>query len=195
MNSQSNYEGVDKEGKLVSKGGDYLRLAHMPLAFRKKWNSRRYVDTTKFRNRKRPHMDVINNVEGLLKRLDEMTVDPTFLNKVSDGSVKIYMSIDADLTPEKLPSPVKIEIPQETIAGLQRANLLEKFIKVLLIFDKNNISANDWYKDYTDTYKTVRLFIYLDSDIETYKNIGAGIKSGWNIDIGSLYTPYPSIHN
>lgn len=86
--------------------------------------------------------DVARNVASLLEKLDEITVDEDYYNKVRSGEIRI--SIRANSVDRSFGfSANTVEIPLNTIRQMDSKNLLKKFIKFLYIFDRNRLEIVD----------------------------------------------------
>lgn len=78
----------------------------------------------------------------LLQRLDEITVDEDYYNKVRSGEIRI--SIRANSVDRNFAfSADTVEIPLDTIKQMDSRNLLKEFIKFLYIFDRNKLEIVD----------------------------------------------------
>lgn len=138
------------------------------------------------------YYEILDNVERLLNKLDEITVDEDYYNKVLSGDIRISIRFNCfDLSSGFFANTT--EIPLDTIRQLNSQDLLKEFIKFLYIFDRNKLEIVDWAYDYSDTWRVAQAYYSSGANIEAhYKNVGAtnnDRKDGFAI--GFIYSDAP----
>lgn len=175
----------DGTGSSRSKAGNKYKLAHTPFQLGKRWRANRYTNLAGFKGGR--YTDVLNNVNYLLSRLNEMTVDQDYVQKVLSGEIELKIKVNSyfDINWRKiggrsgygyyvLYGVEEAPIPIETIRQLSHKNILEKFIKFLYIFDRNRLEIKHWAWDYSSSWPVSQAYYWTGADIgKHYQNLGS----------------------
>lgn len=128
------------------------------------------------------HIDrVISAVEVMWRNRAEMSVDADFINGLKNGTIKAYAFICMMTTFKYDFTKQMIALPTQFITDLDSAGILEDFIKLMHILNKNRILWEYLGKDTSDKYAVYSwLSVDVNTQLASYKNIGKG-NSAWYI--------------